>query len=342
MISRILCFGFIIQSLLAAQAPSATEPASTTAPAVTESAVTVPAVTVPAVTVPTADETLPLTTPAVVTETAIIGPLADGSVSLPAPVPPLPNFKIKSTTSSKIIREEPSGVPGLPPLRKRVTATVHLVEDPHLSATPPPLPPVDMSDPEALARRIALAAHDKKTKFVFLSATVYDHQRTLLIWNPIGAPATVMTAWSNIDFNYMSGFTSYTYKGCTYSLLLMLGNEFTIVRERAAQRTGRPYIRPVFPVLPTDAPGFVVTQGDTGDAQAMDVISGLHELYKVEGTRLKAAYEARAKASIEREAYLRANPPQPKDVTIHVWKMETPPNQIQPAANVNNHQGGNP
>ena len=65
----------------------------------------------------------------------------------------------------------------------------------------------------------------------------------------------------------------------------------------------------------------------------MEIITGLHELYKVEGPRMKAAYEAREKARIEREAYLRANPPQPQDITIHIWKRETPVRPSAPGAN---------
>lgn len=327
MFPKILCAIFISHGLLAAQTTPTTEP---------------PATTEPTVTGPIVDETVPPSAPAVVGETAIIGPIADGTVSPPPPEPPLPNFKIRSTTTKKIMRDEPSGVPGLAPLRKEVTATVHVVEDPHLPEPPPPPPPADMNDPAVLAWRAKVRALYQQREIVFLSATVYDHQRTLLRWYPNGRPDAEMTAWSNIDFNHLCGFSDYTYDDRRFSLIIGIGNVSSVVRERMAQRSGRAYHPPVPPELPTASPGFVVTKGDTSDAQAMDVITGLHELYKVEGARLKVAYEARVQAQVEREAYLRANPPQPKDITIHIWKRETPVRPGAPGANAPPGQGGNP
>jgi hypothetical protein len=34
--------------------------------------------------------------------------------------------------------------------------------------------------------------------------------------------------------------------------------------------------------------------------------------------------EGRECARIEREAYLKANPPQPKDITLNYWRVEKP------------------
>jgi len=321
MITRFLCVGFTIHSLLSAQTPAANEPASSTDPTVAG---------------PVVDESVPPFTPAVETETAIIGSIADGAVSPPVPEPPLPNFKVRSTSTTRIMREEPSGVTGLPPVRKEVTATVHVVDDPHLPAPAPPPQPADMSDPAAPPQAAGVPADDAEPEMVSLSATVYDHQRTLLRWHANGTPDQVMTAWSNLDFNHFCGFASYTYRGREFSLTMGLGNESTAGMVAGAQADGGANQPPVIPQLPTDGPGFVVTSGDTSDAQAMEVITGLHELYKVAGPRMKAAYEAREQARADREAYLRANPPQPTDVTIHIWKRETP------AANNTSGQGGNP
>lgn len=291
-------------------------------------------------------------------ETGIPGPIADGTPAPPAPERRLPDFNVRSTTTKKIMREEPSGVPGLPPVRKKVTLSMHLVEDPNLPDPPPPppaQPPEDMTDPAVLARRAELWAHYQEPEYVFLSATVYDHQRTLVRWWPNRGPAAPLTvklapvpvlgrwpndkpdvemiAWSNIDFNHLSGFSDYTYKGRKFSLVMGVGDLSTATMEKWAQRSGRAYIPPVFPELPADGPGFVVTKGDTSDEQAMDVITGLHELYKAEGPRLKAAYEAREQARMKREAYLRANPPQPKDVAT--WISE-PKRTDLPAAQTTN------
>ena len=326
--------------LLAAQEPPATETPSTTEPTTSDTS---------------ANDTPPPATPAAAGETAIIGPIADGTPSPPAPEPQLPDFRVKRTLVKRVMREEPSGVPDLKPVRKLVTATMQLVEDPHLPAPPPPPPPLDINDPAVLAWKAKVGALYQKTEFVFVSATVYDHQRTLLRWWPNrdpdaemtmklapvpvlgrwpnGDPLVEVTAWSNIDFNHLCGFSDYTYNGRRYSLVMGVGNQNTDTMEKWAQRSGRVYSPPEFPDLPADGPGFVVTKGDTSDTHAMEIMTGLHELYKVEGARMKAAYEAREQASIEREAYLRANPPQPQDVVIRFWRRDTaarPQPAVQP------------
>ena len=213
--------------LLAAQEPPATETPSTTEPTTSDTS---------------ANDTPPPATPAAAGETAIIGPIADGTPSPPAPEPQLPDFRVKRTLVKRVMREEPSGVPDLKPVRKLVTATMQLVEDPHLPAPPPPPPPLDINDPAVLAWKAKVGALYQKTEFVFVSATVYDHQRTLLRWWPNrdpdaemtmklapvpvlgrwpnGDPLVEVTAWSNIDFNHLCGFSDYTYNGRRYSLVM--------------------------------------------------------------------------------------------------------------------------
>ena len=53
-------------------------------------------------------------------------------------------------------------------------------------------------------------------------------------------------------------------------------------------------------------------------------IQSLHDLYNSEYARLKTALEGRERARIEREAYLKANPPQPKDIVLNFWRTEKP------------------
>jgi hypothetical protein len=94
----------------------------------------------------------------------------------------------------------------------------------------------------------------------------------------------------------------------------------------------------VLPELATSGPAFVLTDGDTTDKESMALIQGMHDLYRVEGQRMEAAYIARIKAHAERKAYLLANPPIPKDVTIQVWKRKSP----SPAGLKNLEEGANP
>ena len=86
----------------------------------------------------------------------------------------------------------------------------------------------------------------------------------------------------------------------------------------------------------------MVTQGDSTDADAIAPITALHELYKVEGPHLMAAYQARKQARIEHEAWLRANPPQPQDVLIQVWKREEEAAQMAPLQETTTNTGVTP
>ncbi|MGL4401323.1 MAG: hypothetical protein ACRCXD_15770, partial [Luteolibacter sp.] len=57
-------------------------------------------------------------------------------------------------------------------------------------------------------------------------------------------------------------------------------------------------------------------------AEDLAPIQALHDLYNNEYARLKSAFEGRERARLEREAYLKANPPQPKDITLNYWRID--------------------
>jgi len=64
----------------------------------------------------------------------------------------------------------------------------------------------------------------------------------------------------------------------------------------------------------------------------MDLLQGMHDLYRNEGPRMEAAYQARIKAHEERKAYLLANPPKPEDVTIQFWDRNLENESVKPKA----------
>lgn len=212
---------------------------------------------------------------------------------------------------------------GMVPVSKVVTETIEVVADPQLQ--------VKKAEPDKPARilseeeRAALISRQRVVTSVMLSATVYDHKMTLLRWFPNGADGGEMIAWSALDFNVFSGLHRFTYEGREYSLMMIgIQNEDTELSRLRAALLGRPYVPVVHPELPvTGTPHFVVTCGDAGDAQALAPIAGMHELYRLEKDKLLAQYEERKKAQKEYEEWVRANPPEPKDVLIRVWRTET-------------------
>ena len=255
----------------------------------------------------------------------LLGEVADGTPPPPGPPPELPDFRIEDTTVRRL------------PDRK---VTIHRVEDPDLPPLPPPPEPMTeeelqawRSSPEYQAFVAKAQEHYRKTRWAFVSATVYDHEKTHLQWWIPGdrernlAPKC-FEAWSNIDFLHLCGFGSFEYEGTEYMLLMLVcGMDTGKWRQVLAER-GRELHLPASPGLPVGQPAYVVTKGDPADADGLALMDGLHALYAKEKDRLIAAYESREQARIEREAYLKANPPKPKDLILHYWRgKRTQPQQ---------------
>jgi hypothetical protein len=266
-------------------------------------------------------------------ETKITGNISDGKPGLPAPKPePIP-FEIKSSITKRVHVVESPEMPGLPAPEGDINITVQLVKDPGLVDPPPPLPALPPDDPAVLARMAKFSAKYRGTELVFVSATVYDHSRTYLRCYPSGGgDRKEICGWSNLDFNHFCGFATYQVKGADgetrqYGLIMGIGNENPQHRAELLAKHGREYIAPENPNLPdlaTGGPAFIVTEADPADPEAMELLQGMHDLYKVEGARMEVAYHARLKTYEERKAFLLVNPPKPKDVTIQFWKRDTP------------------
>lgn len=266
------------------------------------------------------------------TEAEIPGSISDGTPSEPAPQPEPLEFDVVRSHTKRVHVVEAPEMPGLPAPEGDINVTVQLVKNPGLPDPPPPLPSLPPDDPAVLARLAELGEAYPETQLAFVSATVYDHSRTLLRCYPSGGAKREITLWSNLDFNHFCGFATFQVKGSDeetrqYGLLMGIGNENIQQRTKFLAEHDREYIAPEIPQLPDPAdagPAFVITEGDTSDREAMELVEGMHNLYKAEGARMEAAYHARIKAYEERKAYLLANPPKPKDVTIQFWKREKP------------------
>lgn len=269
---------------------------------------------------------------AIAMETQITGSIADGKPGLSAPEPTRLDFKVKSTVVREMDVIEPPPMSGLPPIKGTITMTVHLVADPGLSDPPSPLPALPLDDPTVQARLAQMRGKYRWTRMVYISATVYDHARTCFRYRPSGEGSKEMVGWSNLDFNCFSGFATYQVKWTDgeirqYTLMMGLGNENPRLRAALLAKHDMPYQAPEIPKLPDLAiggPAFVITEGDADDREAMELIGGLHELYRVEGQRMEDAYQARIRAEEARRACLIAHPPVPKDVTVNFWERSHP------------------
>ncbi len=256
-------------------------------------------------------------------------PITDGTPSEPAPKREPIDFKVQTSHTKQMEVTNAPEMPDLPPIKGTINVTVQMVEDPDLPDPPPPLPVLPPDDPAVVARLEELARNYRGTDLVFLSATVHDHSRTFLRIYPNGRLEGEISAWSNIDFSHFGGFSTFRVKfgDGTFQdvgLLMGIGNTDTDwIREKLLQHGDAPE-EPEIPKLPdlaTDGPSFLVTAGQT-DGYAMNTLAQIHDLYRKEGERMKAAFIARENARAERKAYLLANPPTPDDVTIRFWKRK--------------------
>ena len=163
---------------------------------------------------------------------------------------------------------------------------------------------------------------------VSLGATVYrftdSPPRTLVTYRPVGRGESI-TFWSSADFALIAGIYSFVATdGATHSMFMMWSStEVGRLADMLAAH-GHKYDGPNIPAFPAGPATFAIVGTPPADPSVLVPIQSLHDLYNSEYARLKTALEGRERARIEREAYLKANPPQPKDITLNYWRTEKP------------------
>lgn len=227
----------------------------------------------------------------------LVGPVSDGTPAEPAPPKELPSFRVQSTTVRQL--ED----------RKIV---MQRVSDSGLPDPPPPPPSATKEQLEALRAspewQERIAEH-KESKLILLSASVVDGKATFVRWYHEGEE---FQAWSNVNFNHLSGFAEFESNRTRYSFIMAVG-DISTAKGRKSEWPGKP------PELGVNYPAFTLVKGDESKGDVLAMMIALHDLYENEQDKLVAAHEGRLRASAEREAWLRANPPQPQDTVIQFW-----------------------
>ncbi len=251
------------------------------------------------------------------TAARILGNIPDGTP--PPPEPPKPKFIVPATDVLESKSMEQGGR----------NITVRKIKP---IALPPPPPPVEPLSPEAEAAfREKVAAYrtsHPRTKMAFISATVFRSNdsppRTLVRCWAEGKRQTI-TYWSSADFGLISGIHAFAdATGTTHSMLMGWGYaDLESISDMRAARL-KAYGATAPPNFPEGKASFKII-GEPLAAEDLAPIQALHDLYNNEYTRLKSAFEGRERARLEREAYLKANPPQPKDITLNYWRIEGKP-----------------
>jgi hypothetical protein len=264
-----------------------------------------------------AKDSLPEETAATPTAARILGTIPDGTP--PPPEPPKPKFIVPTKDVLETKSVEQGGR----------TITLRKINP---IALPPPPPPVEPLTPEAQAAfREKVAAYREshpRTKMAFLSATVFRSKDsppvTLVRCWPEGKRQTI-TYWSSADFALISGIHGFAdATGTSHALLMGWGYvDLDRMSDMQAARL-KAYGTTAPPIFPEGKAGFEII-GEPLDAEDLAPIQALHDLYNTEHARLKTAFEGRERARIEREAYLKAHPPHPKDITLNYWRIESKP-----------------
>lgn len=230
----------------------------------------------------------------------------------------IPDFAIESTQVKLLDVVEAPPMAGLPPVVGTIRHTVHKVADPGLLESGPEVVELNTEPFGPGATEPIIPNH-----MAMISAMVYDGRRTKLTCRSSAGHDDV-TAWSNVNFNHLRSATNFEVtsnhgESVTYALIMSIGNENTALQQEIYQREGLEWIGPIIPEIPDGAPAFVLETVNP-DPESLKLLEALHALYRDEGIKLAEIEAARQQADDERRARLLANPPKPKDVTIHFWK----------------------
>lgn len=242
----------------------------------------------------------------------IIGPLAGEPRPAPTrpaiPPPPRLNIPPQNTLTSKTHQVGDH------------TVTIEEVIPVALPSRPPP-----PAAPDEARRQAFLQSRPARSKIetVNFSTTVYDRRATVIEWHSKDRTRS-FRAWSNIDFNHIRGIHDIQH-GDTHLIYFYfgIGNVDTRSMASLSSRFNRVYQKPVIPELPASPetqPTFVVVKGDPGpeDLAGLQI---LHDIYKAEHARIKAAAEYQEIQNELHAAELRANPPQAPDLVLKHWTI---------------------
>jgi hypothetical protein len=254
---------------------------------------------------------IPLTSPATA---RILGDLADGTAPPTAPEKPEFIVAAKDIISTKTVQQGDR------------TITIQRIKPiPMPQSVPVPAPePLEISEQAAMLERATeISEPQPKWDFLMVAATVFQFMdappRTMVTYWPGGMGESV-TFWSSADFRLLEGFTNFVAAdGHAYSIMLMLNNEETASTADLQASDG-----PQLPDFPNGKATFTLGGDAPADPQLLAPFKALHDIYNNEQPRLLLAWQGRERARLQREAELKANPPESRDVTIRYWRTERP------------------
>lgn len=250
------------------------------------------------------------------TPTRILGNIPDGTP--PPPAPPEPPFivaqrDIVSTTSH--------------PQDGR-TITVRQIKPIALPVPPKEVPSTAVIAPAIQAQVNEYSASHPRNETFFLEGTVYRSKsappRSLVHYNRVTDKEQI-TFWSSADFALIAGgiHSFVDSAGHSHTIFMSWGNVDIAPNTELESGHIREPIIPEIPDFPDGKATFKIT-GKQPEAEDLMVLQSLHDIYNKEYEHLLTAYEGRERARLQQQAYLKAHPPNPKNITLNYWRTETP------------------
>ena len=244
----------------------------------------------------------------------ILHPIPDGT---PPPVtPPKPEYPIASREILSTKTHHQGGR----------NITIRQIKP--IALPPPPAPAEPAALTEEFTQRLAdyREAHPR-SGMLFLGATVYRPKdgppRSLVRYWPEGGRE--ITFWSSADFALIAGgIQSFADKeGLEHHIFMSWGTVDIDQMTELLAANGRTYLAPEIPNFPEGKATYQII-GQSPPAEHLAAIQALHDIYRNQHAELLAAYEGREQARIAREAYFKANPPQPRNITLNYWRTTKP------------------
>ncbi|WP_411845689.1 hypothetical protein AAFN60_18925 [Roseibacillus persicicus] len=238
-----------------------------------------------------------------INDAEIVGEVSDGRPAPPPEPAELPDFKIRRAKFHQLSEHR---------------MIFHQVEKPDLPQAKMVKPQMSEEEIEAFFDseeflKMQKEAAESPLEFAAVSATVYDGEKTYLRWWHEGQS---FEAWSNLDFNHLSGFHEFKGRGKRFAFFMGLGNVDT---KNSKLEISHPQ-GPRLPELSERGPAYFLLEGDETNEDALIFMDVLHDLYEKDSDRLKKAHEERVKNRQIREEELRKNPPKKENAKFYFWK----------------------
>lgn len=188
---------------------------------------------------------------------------------------------------------------------------------------PPPLlaPAVLQAPAKAAPPERPAVIKEKESDALFLSATVYDREFTVLRWSWEGH---AYQAVSNIDFNYLAGLVTIETADSVFTVLMGLGNESREQLDSQRQNGLLGIASPPPVSVPRPACWLVFPDPATPvSAAALAGIDALHRYFEANKAALVAAFDQRQADQAARERAAETAPPPPKETVIRFWPVKS-------------------